>query len=98
MTRPAHTPGTAMTPGEIALPTTTHRFTQPGTYFVSLRVTADRDGDISAQYAALRAAQTPGGRLLRNQRRAGRPPADELVAWSGTPVTWKCVSPTVENP
>jgi hypothetical protein len=45
--------GDVLTPRKIAVPTATHRFTQPGTYFVSLRVTAERDGDVNAQYARL---------------------------------------------
>ncbi|MDF2563596.1 MAG: hypothetical protein K0R99_5042 [Microbacterium sp.] len=32
---------------------TTHTFTQPGTYFVSVRVTAERDGNVGAKYALL---------------------------------------------
>ena len=37
--------GRSGTPKKIVALGTTHTFTQPGTYFVSLRVTAERDGD-----------------------------------------------------
>jgi hypothetical protein len=41
-------------PHELATISTTHRFSEPGVYFVSVRVTAERDGDTGAQYALLR--------------------------------------------
>jgi len=40
-------------PQKIAALVTTHRFTEPGTYFVSVRVTAERNGDAGAGYALL---------------------------------------------
>ncbi|MGC5221757.1 hypothetical protein ACPW96_04045 [Micromonospora sp. DT81.3] len=48
-----YVPGKVTAPRRIAAIGTTHRFAEPGTYFVSLRVTAERDGDIGAQYALL---------------------------------------------
>ena len=48
-----YVPGKVTAPRRIAAIGTTHRFTEPGTYFVSLRVTAERDGDIGAEYALL---------------------------------------------
>ncbi|WP_194396212.1 PKD domain-containing protein [Microbacterium atlanticum] len=43
--------GNAGKPQKIAALATTHRFTQPGTYFVSVRVTAERNGDVNAGFA-----------------------------------------------
>jgi hypothetical protein len=40
-------------PQKIAAVTATHTFTQPGTYFVSVKVTAERDGNVNAKYALL---------------------------------------------
>ena len=40
-------------PQQIVALTTKHTFTQPGTYFVSVRVTAERDGNVGAKYALL---------------------------------------------
>jgi hypothetical protein len=48
-----YVPGKLTGPRKIAAMGTTHRFTEPGTYFVSARVTAERDGDIGARYALL---------------------------------------------
>ncbi|WP_456285339.1 PKD domain-containing protein [Microbacterium sp. JZ70] len=46
-------PGDVRTPGANAALKTTHTFTEPGTYFVSVKVTAERDGDGAAEYALL---------------------------------------------
>jgi hypothetical protein len=46
-------PGKIGTPQKIVVPTTTFPFTKPGTYFVGLRVTAERNGDVGAKYADL---------------------------------------------
>ncbi|WP_194396211.1 PKD domain-containing protein [Microbacterium atlanticum] len=45
--------GDARKPQPIVALTTKHTFTQPGTYFVSVRVTAERDGNVGAKYALL---------------------------------------------
>lgn len=48
-----YVPGSVGSPKKIAPIVTTNRFTQPGTYYVSLRVTAERDGNVTAPYARL---------------------------------------------
>lgn len=48
-----YVPGIVRTPRQIVALATTHTFTQPGTYFVSVRVTAERDGNVGAKYALL---------------------------------------------
>ncbi|MFF2485098.1 hypothetical protein ACFVSU_01755 [Microbacterium sp. NPDC058062] len=45
--------GTLATPQKVAALTTKCSFAQPGTYFVSVRVTAERGGDVNAKYALL---------------------------------------------
>ncbi|WP_219722020.1 PKD domain-containing protein [Microbacterium aurantiacum] len=40
-------------PKQVLTAKTTHTFTEPGTYFVSVRVSAERDGNTGAQYALL---------------------------------------------
>ncbi|WP_040569060.1 PKD domain-containing protein [Microbacterium yannicii] len=45
--------GAVRTPQKIVALTTKHTFSQPGTYFVSVRVTAERDGNVGAKFALL---------------------------------------------
>ncbi len=40
-------------PKQVLTAKATHTFTEPGTYFVSVRVSAERDGNTDAQYALL---------------------------------------------
>ncbi|GAA1944808.1 PKD domain-containing protein [Microbacterium deminutum] len=46
-------PGLAGKPQKIEAITTKYTFTQPGTYVVSVKVTAERDGNVNAKYALL---------------------------------------------
>jgi hypothetical protein len=46
-----YVPGKVGKPQKTETIVATHRFTEPGVYFVSLRVTAERNGDVGAQYA-----------------------------------------------
>lgn len=48
-----YVPGDAVTPSKNATVLVKHVFTAPGTYFVSVKVTAERDGDVDADYALL---------------------------------------------
>ncbi|HEY9309275.1 MAG TPA: PKD domain-containing protein [Microbacterium sp.] len=45
--------GDAVTPKKNATVSTEHTFSEPGTYFVSVKVAAERNGDIDAAYALL---------------------------------------------
>ncbi|MEU1972709.1 PKD domain-containing protein [Microbacterium sp. NPDC019599] len=45
--------GDFVTPKKNATLSTKHAFSEPGTYFVSVRVTAERNGDVDAEYALL---------------------------------------------
>lgn len=49
----AYIAGGAVTPKKNATVSTKHVFAAPGTYFVSVRVTAERNGDVDADYALL---------------------------------------------
>ncbi|MFH8249007.1 PKD domain-containing protein [Microbacterium sp. B2969] len=49
----AYVAGGAVAPKKNVTVSTKHVFTEPGTYFVSVKVTAERNGDVDAEYALL---------------------------------------------